>query len=686
MARFPLTEKGVRAGRPHGEGHLVLLLILLFAFALRLYHLGYESLWYDETVSVLLAQKSLPALTAHTAGDIHPPLYYYLLHFWIRLADPSEFSLAFLSLAFGVLLIPLLFYLGRRLYGAKIGLLGALLLALSPFNLWYSQEVRMYTLGASLGLISLLFLLRLIESRAWLRRGYGAGYILASALGLYTLYYFAFLLLAQNLMVIGWWLAKWVRGKRKFSLRPWVSSQIGILLLYLPWLPIAFRQATTPPVPPWRTFVGFTEMWVESWSALSFGQSVDPKIVWPLLLLTLALFALGLFNLFRAQVSDSWFVSLSLAGHTLLPILLIYLFSLIVPLFHVRYVFTYAPPFYLLLAVALARLPRKPLATLSLLLILGASAYSLYNFHFDPHYAADDHRGAVGYLEERLRSGDAVLINAGYAYPAFLYYYQGPISWQGRLVNYRDVADMGEGPVVLQTGSIGGQETLGWGSPNSDFYATTEEETARSLEEVFSHHSRVWVFRIYDTVTDPQGFIRRWLEEHGRKFEDQLFAGQSFMRVQGFLTHPGPIYEVPDLPHPVGVEFGGRVRLEGFEGGVAPVRAGKTLDLALYWRATQRLDIDYHVVLYLVDEGGEVRTQTDEMPLGSLYLTSRWKEGEVLREPRRLEIPEGTPGGEYSLQVAIYDLASGKFLPLEDERWRADGERVRLGSVVIEPF
>ncbi|MFQ5886193.1 MAG: glycosyltransferase family 39 protein, partial [Anaerolineae bacterium] len=411
-----MSQTTERAKR--GQHLAIFILILLVGFALRLYRLGYESLWYDETVSVLLARKSLPALTAHTAGDIHPPLYYYLLHFWIRLAGSSEFSLAFLSLAFGLLLIPLLFHLGRRLYGVKIGLLGALLLALSPFNLWYSQEVRMYTLGASLGLISLLFLLRLIKGQARLQRRYGAGYILASASGLYTLYYFAFLLLAQNLMVIGYWLTRRAKGRQRFSLLPWVSSQISILLLYLPWLLIAFRQVTNPPVPPWRTFTRFAQVGVESWSALSFGQSA-PEIVWPLLLLTLALFALGLFHSFR-MVSDSWFVPLSLAGHTLLPIFLIYLFSLMVPLFHVRYVFTYSPPFYLLLAVGLAKLPRKPLATLSLLFILAASAYSIYNFHFDPHYASDDHRGAAKYLEERLRSGDAVLINAGYAYPAFL--------------------------------------------------------------------------------------------------------------------------------------------------------------------------------------------------------------------------------------------------------------------------
>lgn len=680
-----MAENDVPAGRPHGKGYLPLILILLFAFALRLYRLGYQSLWYDETVSVLLAKKSLTALTAHTAGDIHPPLYYYLLHFWIRLTGSSEFSLAFLSLAFGLLLIPLLFYLGRRLYGVKVGLLGALLLALSPFNLWYSQEVRMYTLGAFLGLISLLLSLCLIESQGRLQRRYWVGYILASALGLYTLYYFAFLLLAQNLVVIGWWLVRWAKGKRRFSLLPWLSSQVGTLLLYLPWLPIAFRQATNPPVPPWRTFAGFTQVWVESWSALSFGQSVDPRALWPLLLLTLALLILGLCHSFRV-VSDSPFVPLYLAAHTLLPILLIYLSSLIVPLYHVRYVFTYSPPFYLLLGVGLVRLARKPLIALSLLLIFSASAYSIHNFHFDPLYASDDHRGAVGYLEERLRSGDAVLINAGYAYPAFLYYYAGPIAWQGRLVDYQGLADLRAGVVVLETGSIGGQKSLGWESPDSDFYATTEEETARSLEEVFSRHRRVWVFRIYDTVTDPQGFIRRWLEEHGRKFEEQLFEGQSFMRVQGFLTHSGPIYELPDIPHPVGAELGGRVRLEGFEDGAAPVRAGESLDLSLYWRPTQRLDVNYHVVLYLVDGQGQVWAQTDEMPLGSLYLTSRWKEGEILREPIRLNIPKGTPEGEYTLQVAIYDLASGRFLPVEDERWQADGERVKLGLVIYVKY
>ncbi|MDE3089703.1 MAG: glycosyltransferase family 39 protein, partial [Chloroflexota bacterium] len=142
-------------------------LILLTAFALRLYRLGAEGLWYDETVSLFLARQDLVALTRHTAGDIHPPFYYYLLHFWGQFAGWSEFCAAFLSLFFGVLFIALTYRVAREWFNANVALIAALLVAASPYNLWYSQEVRMYTLGAALGLVSTYFFVRLLTSGEW---------------------------------------------------------------------------------------------------------------------------------------------------------------------------------------------------------------------------------------------------------------------------------------------------------------------------------------------------------------------------------------------------------------------------------------------------------------------------------------------------------------------------------------
>ena len=210
----------------------LLLAAILVAFAVRLYRLGAESLWYDETVSVYLSRLPLPAMFAHTAGDIHPPGYYALLHAWQALTAPSlahglEFLYAFPSLVFGLLALPLLYALGRRLFGPRTGLAALWLGAFAPFLVWYSQEVRMYTLGAFLGLLCLWALLKFCApspsrktprrhlrstlpgrhrprpaASGRLRYAWLAVYILAAAAGLYTLYYFLFLLVALNLIAL----------------------------------------------------------------------------------------------------------------------------------------------------------------------------------------------------------------------------------------------------------------------------------------------------------------------------------------------------------------------------------------------------------------------------------------------------------------------------------------------------
>ena len=175
---------------------------LLVGFGLRLFRLGSESLWYDETVSAYLARLPLAEMIAHTAGDIHPPGYYALLHAWQSLSHPTlehglEFLYAWPSLWAGVLVLALLVPIGRRLLGERAAVLAVWLAAVNPFHLWYGQEVRMYTIGAALGLLCLWATLRFFdqESRAW---GWLIVYVAAAASGLYTLYYFAFALIALN--------------------------------------------------------------------------------------------------------------------------------------------------------------------------------------------------------------------------------------------------------------------------------------------------------------------------------------------------------------------------------------------------------------------------------------------------------------------------------------------------------
>jgi len=85
---------------------LVALLILL-AFTLRTHRLEVQSLWYDEAVTAQIAERGLGELTSWTAGDIQPPLYYYVVAGWSRVAGRGEWALRFPSAFFGALTVAL---------------------------------------------------------------------------------------------------------------------------------------------------------------------------------------------------------------------------------------------------------------------------------------------------------------------------------------------------------------------------------------------------------------------------------------------------------------------------------------------------------------------------------------------------------------------------------------------------
>lgn len=691
------------ASRPASLERWLLSLIILAAFALRLVHLGADSLWYDETVSVFLAGQPAPALIGHTARDIHPPLYYLLLRGWLVVtgyptghADPVghrlEFMAAFLSLAFGVLLAPLTWRLALRLrLPSPAPVVSALLVALSPFGVWYGQEVRMYTVGAALGLICLLATAALLDPSTPPHRlpRAAVAYALAAAAGMYTLYYFAFLLVSLNAVALGWALRGWRRGggagKR---LAVWLAAQAAAALLYLPWLPIAWRQATDPPVPPWRTPPQPIAALVESWTALSFGQAADPARYWPLLLVTLALASLAL-------AAGRWSGGHPAALPLLLaaafgPLALILLASLVTPLYHVRYLFTYSPAFSVLLALGLAVLwNRRPagrgLAVAALGLIVVGSGLSLRTFWTDPAFAADDHRSAVRELAQRWRPGDVILVNAGYAYPAVLTYWPWPVAWRGRLPDFTPEvaaqAQANSAAVLVLTGHVDGDPGLGWGDPRSDFYALPSAALDAGLEVLAAHCQRLWHYRVYDTVNDPAGAIRAALAADWALVDDRVYAGEANLRVQQ--------WQAPELAAR-GPQAAPSAVFDGWLALTLPahalpsqVEAGAALDVvgAQWSRLLGHAGRPVAVSLRLTDPTGEAWAAHDE-PLGGnrLDLTA----AAALAQPLRLVVPLGTAPGTYTLTLVAYDPASGN--PLTPQGTAAGGGSVVLGSVeVVRP-
>ncbi|MBU0492168.1 MAG: glycosyltransferase family 39 protein [Chloroflexi bacterium] len=670
----------------------ILLVTLAAALGLRLVNLGAQSFWYDETVSAYLSGLDLPAMIAHTAGDIHPPLYYALLHVWGLLAGRGQFALLFPSVVCSVLVVALVYRLARRLpsVGANAALLAAVLAALSPLEIWYAQELRMYTLGAALGLVVVYCGVGYVLG--WPRRRlYLTGYALVAAIGLYTLYYFAFLLIFVNVFVLAYLVHLHVYRFTKSanmqigkSLR-WCAAQLAVLALYLPWLPVAWRQATDPPVPPWRSPIDLGTMLVDSWSALALGQSVEPPQVWPLLLLFGGLALLGLWTITRRRPATAAL----LAGYTATPVGLIVAISFVTPLFHPRYAYLYAAGVIILLALGLDRLRRisRPALLAVLLMVVAADVYALHRFHTDTWYASDDWRGAVSYVAERWRPGDAVLINAGYTYPAFVYYYDDPVAWRGRLVDYPAQTVTTDGMVALQTGSIGGDPNLGWGSPTSDFYATTEAETATALDVVFERHPHLWVLRCYDTVTDPDAAIRRWLNEHGLLLDEQPWTGRSNMVVQLYRTHRAPQTRPPaDMGTTLLADFGGVITLLGGDLPAGPAHPGEAVYPVLVWQSRGQPRGDVRVFVQLVGDDGRIWFQDDEMPQGPLYPSSQWAADEVIREPRRVLLPPDLPPGRYEVRVGAYLAGADRRLIVQGAAAAAvaaAADTVTLGTIQV---
>src|SRR5436309_2674318 len=169
--------------------------VAALATTLRWFRIDAQSLWYDEGISAHQLTRSFAEILRASALDTHPPLYYWTLKAWGEPLGGSEVALRSLSVVWGVCAVALTFLIGRRLFGNVVGWAAALLLAVSPLSVYYSQEVRMYAQVTALGLLAVY---------AYAQRWYWL-YALAGIVTLYSQYLGVAFLFAVNLHALLWW-------------------------------------------------------------------------------------------------------------------------------------------------------------------------------------------------------------------------------------------------------------------------------------------------------------------------------------------------------------------------------------------------------------------------------------------------------------------------------------------------
>ncbi len=635
------------------------IILILLGFGLRLWGLSSQPIWWDEARNIVVASRPLREIPSSGELDIHPPLYFFSLHFWMRLAGwhspytaitldengrPHDqafaFFLRFLSLLFGIISLPLCWRLGAELGGQAMAFLATAALSLSPFWIVEAQQIRMYTAMLAFLLASGLTLWKGIEEeKAWRFAAFGA----AAALSLLT-HYSAFWVLAGWAVFLAPWAAR--KGFRGLSLAS--LALLVALALFSPQLPRALRQTLSYANPNLTipTIPSFIEELLASWGVIPVAVGV-----------------LSFLGSLALILSGKWRQALFLLSWLLIPAALYYAsFFRKGGAFEPRYIAGISPALYLLIGAAARE--RRKLALAVGLAVAGMFSAGLLREIRNPSFIREDSRSLVSYLYSRTTPADVIITDA--PFPLNLY-------WPG-----------------FQPGQEGF-------APACYLFADpyTLPETLSRATEGKKHAVLVHWFK---SDADPRGIVKLLLDKHGELLEEVSFTGYQVWR---YRLPEGKIpFSLAPSPEKLGVRFGEGLLLEQADwGGRDPepvslspdsplVAPGHRVWLALYWRLLHPTSEPLKVAGYIRDDRGLLLSQDDRWLLNDRHLkTPFW--GDVNRSWVFLSIPipPGTPPGRYRLSIAVYGESSGERLPFVDEAGNPAGTELGLGEIeIVRPF
>lgn len=340
---------------------VVVVAILGIAVALRIPDLN-ESLWYDELWATHVKLGSLYGLGLNAVTDVHPPFYLTFMFVWIRLFGDSELSVRLPPLLFGLATIVLTYLLCSRFVGKVPGLIAALLVAISPAHIWYSQEARHYSALVALVLLALFAYVKVTHDRSG--RGWSIAYALASLAMVFTFYFSLAYVALTSVMSL------WRRDSQKTRI---LAINLVVMLTLAAFLSAKIALIGLKTGSGHLREFDIFELWVLLFNWFPTGNAIWPVNGWgddfsiliqqPLMLLAhlflLALLVAGLLFLLprfrKSALTDSWQI---VAFFVCLPGLL-FLLTLVGfrQIYIERSLLTVMPFFYGILAFGLVSLP-----------------------------------------------------------------------------------------------------------------------------------------------------------------------------------------------------------------------------------------------------------------------------------------------------------------------------------------
>jgi uncharacterized membrane protein len=644
--------------------------IILLAFSLRLTALDAQSLWYDEGVTAVVAQYDPLTLIRWTADDIQPPLYYLVVSAWGQVAGWSEWSLRFVSAAFGTLLVPLLaaltYALTRRRSAA---LTAALITALHPLLLYYSQEARMYSMLVVWGVVAANCGLRIANDELTRRDGWlWIGYALAATAALYTHYFAVFLLAALNLAYLSQYTI-FIRNSQsairnpQSAIRPFLLANTAVVLLFAPWIGVLVTRLRVD-TSYWAGTFKLGEALHDIAIRFTLGETVLESAATPWLWLYAAMTALALWQIavsswrladnhaasplaprpsplaIRNPQSAAFILVYSLL-YLLIPIAAVLVLASTTPKFNPRYVMLALPGLIVLWSAGIGDWrgargegrhdPQSPVPSpqslIPLAILIAGFLYANVNWFTNPAFTKDQWRELTAYVRDQRQPDEAVVLVSGHTWPIWDYY--APDIKAIRLPEI-EILDV---DAVLD-------------------FANTADPLRRGL----ANNSAAWLVGWQDDVVDPMQVTPLQLARGG---EETPIAAQFWgLDLRRFAVDASQISAQPPIDHPATINFANKIEF-----------LGHTVDpngtLLLYWRQPlQSSIVNRQSSIDLLLSGETVTTANlpyadlvDQRLAGYDYPTFRWQPGQVTvgRIAARDWAGDAAMPGNYRLRLGVYD-------------------------------
>lgn len=717
-----------------------LTLILLLGFALRVYGLGDIAVNNDESIEYhrFIAESFRTLLVDELVLNSQTFAQLLSRTALLTLGD-RLFALRWPALMISMLGIASIYRLARGLFGQRAGLFSALLLALSPFAIFFAHSFRGYSGVINLSIF--VYLLGFLVLKTG-RRRYWIGLSLAAVAMLYT---HLFTLLAYLNLVVLLGLMGLAGRRVQGGVRPALPKLAASLALTAAILVVLFAPAwlklLNPPLdagdpasdvlwtqrPSVSASIGYN-LWLyngywEEGSRTGHGVFI--------------LLALAAFGVWLGFMNQARWRTLALLGWAFLPFAQVWLLKTMLTGFWARptYLAYTLAPLLILAGLGLAGLFRRAaqknftrpvnLALAPLLLLAVLWAFSLREFY--QVYGGADWEAIGNLIQRNARPTDLVICHQ-YRH-AWQDVDMSPENNCTRTLSYRRAADTPLDPLIADSHTLIFDQLAGmaasgmasrvgrvwlvvWDIPETVDLAPVEGKQAefyqfgRSLV-LLADRPQTYVenfYRalaslratvpagaqrfIYDLMVAPlavasyqRGVAAGALADAERDRPDDPHSRKKLAQAKALVAALAP-----DSPeHQVNASFGQAVVLQGYTLSSEKLGPGATVDLTLFWQVTGPVPGNYSIFLHVRDQAGNIIAQTDYQPFNGAYPTGRWQVGQRLADQRTFQLPPEMPPAEYSLVVGLYNPADLTRLPVVDDQSGEDAVFLTTLSVTGEP-